>query len=267
MFCCVNEKLVLLVLVIVMEVKSASNTYETVMCLSADLSHTLEPWMYTPSGSSCTIEGTTLWKNIGFTDRMWKPDSFMAQIPSTCTESGALYDASGLTCDFPQAILSSKPTCEVLNETLIGHGWGCAPFSMRTLWDSTSLAMTHLSLHCSQYGLDPDRKIGENGIGFVCAVHNLLRLYPPTPPTITPPSEWNCDALRYNDGERCDCECGVFDVDCNNYTLPTYNSVGIDVSDVSVCGASGKLNQRHPVLSHRKLRLSNVPEKVWSKDF
>jgi len=33
--------------------------------------------------------------------------------------------------------------------------------------------------------------------------------------------KWTCDFDLYNDGTRCDCDCGVFDPDCENYNLPT----------------------------------------------
>lgn len=32
---------------------------------------------------------------------------------------------------------------------------------------------------------------------------------------VTPPAEWTCDAARYDDGDACDCGCGVPDPDCD----------------------------------------------------
>ena len=33
--------------------------------------------------------------------------------------------------------------------------------------------------------------------------------------------KWTCSFDKYNDGRFCDCNCGVFDPDCNNFDLPT----------------------------------------------
>lgn len=38
--------------------------------------------------------------------------------------------------------------------------------------------------------------------------------------TVTESRAWTCDRARYNDGSSCDCNCGLYDPDCNNATLP-----------------------------------------------
>jgi|GEM_PF-1393083 len=44
---------------------------------------------------------------------------------------------------------------------------------------------------------------------------------------------WVCDPSTYNADDGCDCECGVYDPDCDNTTLPVYNCTTGQVCDAN----------------------------------
>lgn len=55
----------------------------------------------------------------------------------------------------------------------------------------------------------------------------------PAPPA-TAPAGWICDAAYYNNGDGCDCGCGVFDPDCGKANQRVY-----DCNVGQYCGFSG----------------------------
>ena len=51
-------------------------------------------------------------------------------------------------------------------------------------------------------------------------------------------SPWKCDTDWYNDGQYCDCNCGVYDPDCG---LPSKSSGGMGA------GTNGADKEGHPL--------------------
>jgi hypothetical protein len=67
------------------------------------------------------------------------------------------------------------------------------------------------------------------------------------------PLEWTCKPEKYGSGDGCDCNCGVFDPDCNPFEAVSINCPNYD--DICI---PGPMNEpvcalRHEVLSDRKL--------------
>eukprot|EP01105_Mastigella_eilhardi_P000035 TRINITY_DN1006_c0_g1_i2.p1 TRINITY_DN1006_c0_g1~~TRINITY_DN1006_c0_g1_i2.p1 ORF type:complete len:653 (-),score=78.34 TRINITY_DN1006_c0_g1_i2:705-2663(-) len=59
-------------------------------------------------------------------------------------------------------------------------------------------------------------------------------------PNATPPG-WICDATRFDDGDSCDCECGSYDIDCDEWALAT-TAAGCTISPTAnmFCNFNGK---------------------------
>ncbi len=62
--------------------------------------------------------------------------------------------------------------------------------------------------------------------------------------TTTPPVGWTCDAGEYADGVHCDCECGAYDIDCDNAALAVSNCQANETCDASGhCDSSSACSQ------------------------
>jgi hypothetical protein len=67
------------------------------------------------------------------------------------------------------------------------------------------------------------------------------------------PSEWKCKPEQYGSGDGCQCNCGVFDPDCNPFEAVSINCPNHD--DICIPGPTNQpiCTLRHEVLSDRKL--------------
>lgn len=53
------------------------------------------------------------------------------------------------------------------------------------------------------------------------------------------PAAWDCDPARYNNGQQCDCDCGVYDPDCDNPNARVVNcAAGARCQSDGTCTAS-----------------------------
>ena len=141
---------------------------------------------------------------------------------------------------------------------LVDAGWNSAQYGL--------IAGGLTSINCNPTTWSWTPRSGRNNVcwTFTCAYSTYLyRVLGVRPSTISSelslknkleiPSAWTCKPEQYGSGDGCQCNCGVFDPDCNSFEAVSINCPNYD--DICI---PGPLNQpicalRHEVLSDRKL--------------
>jgi hypothetical protein len=141
---------------------------------------------------------------------------------------------------------------------LVDAGWNSAQYGL--------IAGGLTSINCNPTTWSWTPRSGRNNVcwTFTCAyatyLHRVLGVRPSMISSelslknkLEIPFAWTCKPEQYGSGDGCQCNCGVFDPDCNSFEAVSINCPNYD--DICI---PGPLNQpicalRHEVLSDRKL--------------
>lgn len=157
--------------------------------------------------------------------------------PDCATENARIFRCfEGQTC-------SAEGYCEFSIEA--PAAWRCDP---------ENYANTD-GCHCECGAYDPDCLVSPYPV-VNCALQKVCNVEArcaaqenQTDPEVRIPFGWLCDETFYLDGSGCDCRCGVYDPDCENWTLPIYHC-----EDGEICNDKGKCERG--IASY----LQNIPD-------
>lgn len=279
-----------IIFVVLGNAAASSKDVDMWVCQTYNPIHLWHSWLEFPKAITCDPGGGNPWSALGFEQ---KTDGVNYQTfqSSGCSKNGWLrndalsrYGGAGLSCSsFKRLNIHPEVVCQLLYEVL-DTGWRCANYGLtegvRELAEKTSDPFTG---YCSTWNQISPLESANVCWSFCCSYYNRWyrwRHGPGTPillgnvSTITnitdssstdegsfPDNSWSCSANEYQDNDFCDCNCGAWDPDCDNITLPTR---GCSASEV--CLPPGGCASRNQVVTERKLMMP-LSKNIWDSSY
>lgn len=200
------------------------------------------------------------WRGVGFNCDTWAPSPPQSWSEPGCGTNGVVEDNTDTSCPVWETMpIAPSTSCSLVDSLVQSYGWQCATYELVAGPDAIT---------CSLWGSGSYPKDINVCWCFTCAFENLIynnATWQPQKAAASSSSTdvrdvmmskhmrsrraaWTCRPEQFGTGDGCDCNCGSFDPDCDDYSQPSKGCA--DATDI--CTPSGCAS-RFATIAARKL--------------